>query len=40
MHTPQPITAPDASPSVWRVELIETVRLALPIALTSSARSR
>jgi MATE family multidrug resistance protein len=34
MHTPQPITAPDASPSVWRVELIETVRLALPIALT------
>src|SRR5262245_38872733 len=27
-------TAAQSAPSVWRVELIETVRLALPIALT------
>jgi multidrug resistance protein, MATE family len=36
MHTPQAITpsAAPAGPSVWRVELVETVKLALPIALT------
>ena len=36
MHTPQAITpsAAPAGPSVWRIELVETVKLALPIALT------
>lgn len=36
MHTPQTITpsAAPAAPSVWRVELVETLKLALPIALT------
>jgi MATE family multidrug resistance protein len=35
MHTPQAITpSAAAGPSVWRVELVETLKLALPIALT------
>ena len=35
MTMPQAIdSAAPAAPSVWRVELIETLRLALPIALT------
>jgi MATE family multidrug resistance protein len=36
MHTPQAIesSAAPAAPSPWRDELVETVRLALPIALT------
>jgi MATE family multidrug resistance protein len=35
MHTPQAITpSAAAGPSVWRVELVETIKLALPIALT------
>jgi MATE family multidrug resistance protein len=36
MHTPQAISssAAPAGPSVWHVELVETVKLALPIALT------
>jgi len=36
MHTPQAISssAAPAGPSVWRIELVETVKLALPIALT------
>jgi MATE family multidrug resistance protein len=36
MHTPQAIesSAAPAAPSAWRIELVETVKLALPIALT------